>query len=369
LIDRAFVWCAVSQAVATTLLFRDMPALINQVGMILDVVGMYVLLRVSIADEADARRAVQCLALIVAVFAVCMSIEQFARFNVFSLLGNMATPELRAGAPRSQAAFAHSLLAGTFGATALPVFGFLWTKSRPGLAAIVGLIGATTMTIAANSSTPLAAYAAGVMALILWPLRTRMRTVRWGVASAIALVAVLMKAPVWFIIARLDFTGSSSSWHRAALIDTCIKHFSDWWLIGVKDAGAWGYFMWDAQNQYVAIAQSGGLFPLLLFVAVIVFSFSRIGDAMKRVEDDRGAQWRLWCLGAAVFANVVGFLGVNYFDQSRIGWILLLATISAVTAPVLPATELNQEAAVSSPMPTVAYAWPRATRHRLRVRH
>jgi hypothetical protein len=370
LIDRAFVWFAISQAVATTLLFRDLPALINQVGMLVDVVGMYVLLRVLIADEADARRAVRCLAVVVAVFAVCMSIEQFTHFNVFSLLGgNRAAPELRDGAVRAQAGFAHPLMAGTFGATLLPVFGFLWAKNRLELAGIVGIIGATTMTIAANSSTPLSAYAAGVLGLVLWPLRTRMQTVRWGVASAIALLALVMKAPVWYIIAHLDFTGSSSSYHRAALIDQCFRHFGDWWLMGVKDAGAWGYDMWDAQNQYVAIAQSGGLLPLLLFIALIVFTFARIGNARNKVADDRGAQWSLWCLGAAVFANVVGFLGINYFDQSRIGWFLLLATISAVTAPLIQTAELSEEVPVISPKPALAYARPSGTGHRPRARH
>ena len=40
-------------------------------------------------------------------------------------------------------------------------------------------------------------------------------------------------------------------------------------------------------------------------------------------------------LGSALFANVVAFFGVNYFDQSRIAWFALLAMVSACTTPVL----------------------------------
>ena len=60
-----------------------------------------------------------------------------------------------------------------------------------------------------------------------------------------------------------------------------------------------------------------------------------LGDARKSVDGDKGKEWMLWCLGSAMFANVVAFFGVNYFDQSRIWWFILLAMISAIAAPML----------------------------------
>ena len=53
-----------------------------------------------------------------------------------------------------------------------------------------------------------------------------------------------MKAPVWALIQRIDIVGGSSGWHRYELIDQCIKHFSDWWLMGVKVILLLGATIW-----------------------------------------------------------------------------------------------------------------------------
>ena len=63
-------------------------------------------------------------------------------------------------------------------------------------------------------------------------------------------------------------------------------------------------------------------------------SWARIGESRKRSEG-AGREWLYWFLGAALFATVVGFFGVNYYDQSKIGWFVLLAMISAATNPEL----------------------------------
>jgi len=36
-----------------------------------------------------------------------------------------------------------------------------------------------------------------------------------------------------------------------------------------------------------------------------------------------------------LFSNLVAFFGVNYFDQTKVSWFVLLAMISAATAPIL----------------------------------
>lgn len=130
-------------------------------------------------------------------------------------------------------------------------------------------------------------------------------------------------------------TGSSSGYHRAELVDQFIHHFLDWWLLGVKDTSDWGLDMWDVQNQYVNVGETGGLLAFVFFILVISRSFGMLGDARKRVDGDKGKEWMLWCLGSAMFANVVAFFGVNYFDQSRIWWFILLAMISAIAVPML----------------------------------
>ena len=210
--------------------------------------------------------------------------------------------------------------------------------------AAAGFVGATVMTWTSQSSTPLLAYVAGLLGICLWPIRKKMRNLRWGLVIAILLLAMVMKAPVWFLIAHIDLTGGSSGYHRAELVDQFIRHFSDWWLVGTKDASTWGWDMWDVQNQYVDAGETGGLAGFVFFIALISRSFARLGNARKCVNGDKNQEWYLWFLGAALFANCLAFIGSNYFDQTRISWFLLLVIISTATTPILEASATKENA-------------------------
>src|SRR5208283_193587 len=146
---------------------------------------------------------------------------------------------------------------------------------------------------------------------------------------------LVMKAPVWFVISHIDIVGGNSSYQRAFLIDQFIRHFGDWWLLGTFQSDSWGFDMWDHTNQFVAEGESGGLATLICFIAMISVSFGMLGKARKAVEGDNEKEWMVWILGAALFAHVVGYFGISYFDQTRVAWFALLAMISAATAPIL----------------------------------
>jgi hypothetical protein len=118
-------------------------------------------------------------------------------------------------------------------------------------------------------------------------------------------------------------------------VDEFMNHIPDWFFIGVKDTSDWGLDMWDVQNQYVNIGEAGGIVAFVCFIMVISRSFAMLGNARKAVDGDKDKEWVLWCLGSALFANVVGFFGVNYFDNSRMWWFLLLAMIPAVAVPMM----------------------------------
>lgn len=349
-IDTAFVSYVTIVAAATMMQYLSVPALVNQVGYLWDFLLGYLALRGLIQNERDTVLALKCCVALMAVFAASMIVEQTKMLNVFGLLGGVTSvPEVRDHKIRSQAVFQHSLTAGAFAATAIPFFFLLWKNQKAKLFAVLGIVAATAMTIATQASTSLITWAAGILAVFFWPLRKKMRAIRSALLAALIALDIVMKAPVWFLIARIDLTGSSSSYHRAELIDQFVKHFSSWWLIGTKDAATWGWDMWDAQNMYVSVGEAGGLAALLFYILVISRSFARLGKARRRAVSKQ-QEWLLWFLGAALFANVVAFFGVNYFDQSRVAWFLLISMICACTAPLLErnsianATELTVRA-------------------------
>lgn len=361
-IDRAFLFYALAQAFCVVILFQQTQALINQFGFLIDFLGGYFVVRFLIQDRDDLYRALKCLACLSAILAFGMLIEQLRQINVFALLAGVArSPDVREGKIRSQGVFQHAIPAGTVAATWIPLFLLLWKNGKSKFFAALGLFCATIMTVTSQSSTPLLAYAASVLGICMWPLRDKMRYIRRGLIAVVVLLGLVMKAPVWFLIARIDLTGGSSGYHRALIVDQFIRHFWDWWLIGVKDTATWGWDLWDVQNQYVAAGESGGLIAFCFFVALIVRAYIRLGKARKLAEPDTQEEWLFWLVGCSLFSNSLAFIGANFFDQSRISWFLILASVnmvtvslwqtSAVAAPVPPAFRKREDLAKMTPQP------------------
>ena len=365
-IDLAFMVSVLCQAVAFVVRFPVGSAMVNQFGFLIDYLAAYFLLRALLRNEGDVYRALKCLAVLTVIMGATTVFEQLTRQNVFGLIGGSMVSEVREGRVRSQAAFLHALTAGTFAATLVPMFLLLWSSGKARLGGAVGLAGCTIMTVCSNSSTPLLGYASGLFAICFWQVRDRMRTVRWVLVLALLSLHMVMKAPVWFLLSHIDLTGGSSGYHRAELVDQCIRHFWDWWLVGAKDAGAWGFDIWDTQNQYVSVAETGGLVALVFFIVMIKRMYAKLGNARRLVQSSRRQQWALWLLGSALFAHLTSFFGINYFDQSRVNWFVLLAAIPAFTAPILrragntePCEVAVADSAISCPLPGYQEAPPR----------
>jgi hypothetical protein len=337
-LDKVFLLWAIFRALAGVLTFMQAGAVIYQLGFLLDAAGGYFALRYLIHDQEDVLRAIRVLAVITFALAGCMLYEQLTVVNVFGFLGGVReAPEVRAGLVRAVGPFQHELLAGAFGATTLPLFFLLWKTGQSRILAILGLLGSTGMTVASGSSTPLLAYVGGLLAICCFPLRRRMRLVRWGIVLAAIGLELVMKAHVWFLIQRMNLLGGSSGYQRAKLVDDFITHVSNWWLIGTKENQTWGYGTWDLLNQFVAEGEVGGLATFICFVALIVICFSKVGKARKAVEGNRTEEWYFWLLGSTLFSHVVAYWGVSYFDQTRFLWYALLSIIVVATAPYLAA--------------------------------
>lgn len=330
-LDRAFCLWALVRGMAFILLFRQGGALVNQIALWLDAFGGYFLIRYLLQDREDVLRATKVFALVAAVLALCMSYEYLTRVNVFSYVGgHTIVPWIRNGRVRAQGVFGNSITAGTFGAVLMPLFFWLWKSGETRFWGVVGLVAATLVAFTSMASTPITGYLAGICALCLWPFRTRMRWIRWGIVLTIFALALVMKAPVWYVITKINVAGGDA-WDRANLIDQTIRHFSNWWLLGTNSNASWGDFTWDQCNQFVEEALQGGLATFLLFILILRRCYGAIGQCRKKVEGDR-QEWFFWCLGAALSAHIIVFLGIDYFDQTLTLWFIFLATISLATS-------------------------------------
>ena len=329
--DKLVVTWALVALVVFALQFLDMQAVTKGLGDLVISLGGYLAARFLIPDRATVLRAVKLLAVICVIQGVFMVSEHFTYQNFFSSMG-ANPPTIREGHVRSEGALGN-LWAGAFAGSSIPLFLWMWTEKKSRIAACAGLAGATAMVFATYASTSWMTYGASLMGLSFWCLRKRMRLIRWGLVAILIALHLVMHGPVWSLIEKIDLTGGSSNYHRYMLVDNCIRHFGDWWLLGSRNYGDWGWDMFDLCNQFVVNALTGGLVTLVLYIMIFKRSFRAIGISRKRAEKDRdrGQEWLLWCLGSVLFANVMAHFGINYMSHLSMYLYVLLVCISVVT--------------------------------------
>ena len=327
LLDTGILAWAMFNSAAFSLCWADFGAVNNRVGFLWTHLGTYFILRYLISDKEDALLAVKVFAVFIAVVAVPVMVEHMTQVNMFSIVGSPPISAMREGSIRAEGPFRHPVIAGTISAMLIPLFIGLWWQGRQyRIYVAAGVIGSLMIAIASASSTPLMTVAAGILGLLFWRFREHMRVFRWALVLTIAGVQLVMKAPVWMLIARTGGAIGGSGYHRAMLIDTFVGHFGEWWLVGTRSNADWGFDMWDVDNAYVAAGIGGGLLTFFAFIALFAFAFRQIGKARKLTS---GAEERfVWAMGASLFAITVGYFGIVLFDQSLIIWYAMIAMIA-----------------------------------------
>ena len=125
--DKIFIWWVVVSIVFGTMAKPSIDLFKSRLGEAYNAVGCFFFVRCVVVDLDDVWISVRTLALLCLPVAALMLFENRTGHNLFSIFGGV--PELtqiRGGHMRSQAAFRHPILAGTFGATLFPVFVGLW---------------------------------------------------------------------------------------------------------------------------------------------------------------------------------------------------------------------------------------------------
>jgi hypothetical protein len=317
--------------------------LVNRAGDAFNATMAWFFVRCVVRDYADIVTGIRTLAYVSVPIAVFMVIEKATAHNFLSIFGGIPEiTQMREGHLRGQGAFRHPILAGTFGATATPLFIALWfTRPKDRFLSVVGTLAGLTITYTATSSGALIALAGAVGGLFMWKHRPRLSLIRRASVILIIVLSVVMQAPVWYTIAKMsNFAGGGQGWHRAYLIDQAVKHFNEWWLFGTTYTAHWGPAgqvieanpnMMDITNHYIEEGVKGGFLKMALFIALIVVSFKRVGLILRNLRDPRGpAAFLTWALGVSVFAHCLSFVSITYFDQLIIIWFWLLAVISSI---------------------------------------
>ncbi len=338
MLDRMMIFSAIC-AVFSSFFHSDFSsALVFRLGFVYDTLGLYFLMRVFIEDSDSFQTICKIVIIVLIPVAVEMISERMTGRNSFAVFGGVSPEsEIRLGKIRAQGPFAHSILAGTVGAVCWPMALLLWKQNRR--LAWVGLITTGSIVWASRSSGPIMTSMFILFGLALWNVRAHMRLVRWGAVLGIVALAFVMKAPVYYLLARIDLTGSSTGWHRAELIHAAIDA-SERMVVCRNRLHAsldalWGPLEPCPYRHHKSLYKNGSDRWFAANAAVYRRSDCRIchcwqGNAVESKCPGRDQLFLMWTLGAILFGHAITWMSISYFDQSVVFLFLLLAAIGSL---------------------------------------
>jgi hypothetical protein len=338
-VDKMFIYWVLTGFVCT--LLRDPPTA-ETFGMVYNEMGTYFLVRMLVRDGENAVSDLRIFAWLGIIVGACMLLEVFTHRNPFFIFGGVPEITIQRGDRfRCQGPFRHPILAGTFGATLLPLMVGLWLQGGKGKwLALFGIVGGLIITVSSASSGPVLTVMAVMIGFGVWGLRYKMYLVRWSIVSVFVVFALVMNAPVWYLIAKVSDLVGGGGWHRSYLIDQFVGHTSEWWLKGTSYTAHWAPAgevlevnpnMMDITNHYVVQGITGGIWMFVLFIAIITGCFKIIGRSMRSDVELPFDRKLAWAFGVCLASHVVAFISVSYFDQMSVFWIWLLAVISGLS--------------------------------------
>jgi hypothetical protein len=336
--DWAFVAWATWAILASTFHNDPVATLQFHLGMVYNGLSIYFLMRCFCKTEDEVRKVVRVTAWLLVPVALEMIYEQVSHHNLFSLFGGVPDePAIRNGRMRSQGPFAHAILAGTVGGVCIPLMIGIW-RYHP-LTARVGLAACSLIVVTSTSSGPLMTVISSLFALVVWRWRHWTRQMRIAAVVGYILLELVMKAPAYYLIARIPLIGGGA-YHRAAIIEAAVTHFGEWWFAGTDYTRHWMPYgvPWspdhaDITNHYIGQGVKGGLLLMLLFISLFWIGFRYVGRILRLWSNEPAKRrFLVWSLGASLFAHAASCASVAYFDQSILFLYLTLALIANMRA-------------------------------------
>jgi hypothetical protein len=368
-LDRAVV--ALHVFTALVFAIRSDEGVLYQIGAAVDALLLYAGFRSLIRDVEDLRWLLRALVLLLLPYTALVWLESQSFENPFAAVGGVQLIRagdlwIREGRLRATGSFGHPSLLGTLGGSFLPLYIGLWLSQPPqrralavaGALLCLGIVGAS------NSGGPVTCVAVAVVGWLVWPFRRTMGIVRIGLLTAFMGLALVMKAPVWYLIARISDVTGGGGFHRAVLLDIGFQNLQRWWFAGMPMRETAGWLPYnnlftgavDMTNNFLAFGLTAGLGAMLLLVMLVTVAYSQLGRALAVVrsgsEEAQGVEPLFWALGVTLTVHVLNWFGVTYWDQTNVLWFMHLALIGSGTAAILAEDEqrLHGEAVPDAPV-------------------
>jgi hypothetical protein len=337
-LDRIFLaWVLVG---ASVYVLRVGPSgIANRLGFVLDALTAYFVIRTLVRTRPQLLALWRSMAWLSIILAAFMAYEKLFEYNFFGIFSETGFEgvNVRDGRVRAKGSLQHPILAGTFGASLVPIFfGIYRGRPKERKLFVAACVAGTVIVVVSGSSGPAIAWVVGVFGWSIWRFRRHMKKGLWTVTGILVVLHFVRQQPVWSLIGRLSSITGGTGYHRYHLIDNFIRRFSEWFILGINSTAHWGWGLQDTTNQYVHEGVKGGLVTLVLFIVILRTCFVQLRVARGSYERRSGPKslWALLAWGTSVSLSVhcVSFISVSYFGQMVQFFVIFIATVPAVAA-------------------------------------
>lgn len=322
-LDRLILAWALVGAIIYVLRRMEFQAIIYKSGVLVDILGLYWIVRQTTQSWEDIKQVVATFAVSIIILMPFVAMEWSTGVNPFLFLGAVGTG-FREGEFRCMASFRHPIVAGSFMACLVPVFISAALTEKNKVRYWMAVAAAVFIAFASNSSTPIGGLAAILLLLAAYRYRQHGRQMAIIFFGSLAMLHLVMKAPVWSLLFRITIIPGSTGWHRYILIDAAVRHFTEWMFLGTDSTAAWGPHLFDVTNHFILEGVRGGALTLALFIAVLIVAVRAAGGFSQR-PTSRDRQWLSWALCASILGHCIMFIGLGYFGQIEIILYMTLA--------------------------------------------
>lgn len=313
---------------------------LDKVGILADVLLGYFAFRGLIVGLDEFIGFLRGFAVLLAPYVALLAVEWSSGHNPLAVVGGLPDLWVDGARLRCRGSFRHPSLLGTLGASFFPLYVGLALVPGQRVAGWGGVLLCLAIVFFSGSGGPASFVGVGLLGWLLWSVRAQMAWVRRGMVATLALLALVMKKPLWYLPDRLSAITGGDGWHRSYLMDQAFTNIGHWWLAGMPLDATREWFPYlvmgavDITNLYISFGIDAGLIALALFVLLLVRAFSALGSALaaarRAAPDSSAAEFLLWGLGAALAGHMANWIGITYFDQTYLVWLMQLAAISGL---------------------------------------
>jgi hypothetical protein len=315
---------------------------INMIGQFVDASLAYIAGRGLLRTFEDLEWFLRVLVFMFLPYVLFLYIESSTGSNPYAAIGGIAHHDIRAGRVRCVGSFVHASILGTLGGSFLPLFIALSLHRAKRVMGILGMMLCLAIVFFSNSGGPATCAILAMVGWLFWFLRSKMSAVRTSIFGMLVVLAFTMKAPLWYLPAKLSAITGGDGWHRSFLMDVAFRNLDRWWLAGMSVLETKDWFPYtvitggaDIINYYLGFGIAAGILATGLFCYLLVRAFSCLGKALTAVRvqapSHADKEIMLWALGVMLTIHVINWFGLVYFDQYSAVFFIQLAVISTLS--------------------------------------